>query len=105
MERVQAKDSRGSDWIIQTLEKADDRPLWIAVWGGTNTLAQVPYKLRAAKTTAELDRLVAKLRVYSISDQDDSGPWIRKNFPKRRERVRVIPGPPPRPRAMQRSGL
>ena len=22
-----------------------------------------------------------KLRVYTISDQDDSGPWIRKNFP------------------------
>jgi len=29
-----------------------------------------------------LDRLVAKLRVYTISDQDDSGPWIRKTFPK-----------------------
>jgi hypothetical protein len=25
---------------------------------------------------------VAKLRVYAISDQDDSGPWIRKNFPR-----------------------
>jgi len=24
---------------------------------------------------------VAKLRVYTISDQDDSGPWIRKTFP------------------------
>jgi len=76
------KDSEGSDWIIQTLEKKDDRPLWIAVWGGPNTLAQALYKLRATKTPAELDRLVAKLRVYTISDQDDSGPWIRKNFPR-----------------------
>ena len=24
---------------------------------------------------------MAKLRVYSISDQDDAGPWIRKEFP------------------------
>ena len=76
------KDSQGSDWIIQTLETNDDRPLWITVWGGANTLAQALYKLRAAKPPAEVDRLVAKLRVYTISDQDDSGPWIRKNFPK-----------------------
>lgn len=76
------KDSEGSDWIIHTLESNDDRPLWIAVWGGPNTLAQALFKLRATKTPEELDRLVAKLRVYTISDQDDSGPWMRKNFPK-----------------------
>ncbi len=28
-----------------------------------------------------LAKFVAKLRVYTISDQDDTGPWIRKNFP------------------------
>jgi len=77
-----AKDSEGSGWIIRTLEKNDDRPLWVTVWGGVNTLAQALYTLRATKPAAELDRLVAKLRVYTISDQDDAGPWIRKNFPK-----------------------
>jgi hypothetical protein len=76
------KDSEGSDWIIRELEKNDERPLWIVVWGGPNTLAQALYKLRATKSPAELDRLVGKLRVYTISDQDDSGPWIRKNFPQ-----------------------
>jgi len=76
------KDSEGSDWIIRTLEEPDRRPLWITVWGGPNTLAQALYKLRATKSPAELDRLVARLRVYTISDQDDSGPWIRKTFPK-----------------------
>jgi len=76
------KDSEGSDWIIRTLEKNDDRPLWISVWGGANTLAQALFKLHATKTPAEFDRLVAKLRVYTISDQDDSGPWMRKTFPK-----------------------
>jgi hypothetical protein len=75
------KDSEGSEWIIRTLEQNDDRPLWITVWGGPNTLAQALYKLRATRTPRELNRLIAKLRVYTISDQDDSGPWIRKNFP------------------------
>ena len=76
------KDSEGSDWIIQALEKSDNRPLWIVVGGGVNTLAQALYELRANQPPEELDRLVAKLRVYTISDQDDSGPWIRKSFPK-----------------------
>jgi hypothetical protein len=76
------KDSDGSEWIIRTLETSDDRPLWISVWGGANTLAQALYKLRATRTAAEVDRLADKLRVYTISDQDDAGPWIRKNFPK-----------------------
>lgn len=75
------KDSEGSDWIIQALERGDDRPLWISVWGGANTLAQALHKLRAVKNPSELDYLVGKLRVYAISDQDDSGPWIRRNFP------------------------
>ncbi len=75
------KDSEGSDWLIRILEENDDRPLWLTVWGGANTLAQALYKLRAIKTPNEVDRLVGKLRVYTISDQDDSGPWIRKNFP------------------------
>jgi len=75
------KDSPGSEWIIRCMEQKDSRPLWITVWGGANTLAQALYKLRATRSTAELNRMVAKLRVYTISDQDDSGPWIRKNFP------------------------
>jgi len=74
-------DSPGSDWIIRKLEAPDDRPLWISVWGGANTLAQALYKLRQTRSAAELARLVAKLRVYSISDQDDAGPWIRHEFP------------------------
>lgn len=75
------KDSAGSNWIIRILEQDDERPLWISVWGGANTLAQALYTLRATKPAAELERLVAKLRVYAISDQDDSGPWMRKEFP------------------------
>jgi hypothetical protein len=75
------KDSEGSEWIIRALEKDDPRPLWVTVWGGANTLAQALHDLRATRTAAELERLIARLRVYTISDQDDSGAWIRRNFP------------------------
>jgi hypothetical protein len=77
----ETKDSEGSDWIIRTLKSDDPRPLWISVWGGSNTLAQALFKLRATETPDELRRLVAKLRVYTISDQDDTGAWMRKTFP------------------------
>jgi hypothetical protein len=75
------QESEGSEWIIRVLNQPDDRPLWVTAWGGPNTLAQALHKLRATRSESELKRLVAKLRVYTISDQDDSGPWIRQNFP------------------------
>lgn len=75
------KDSEGSVWIINELEKNDERPLWISIWGGANTLAQALFKINDTKTEEEQKELISKLRVYTISDQDDSGIWIRNNFP------------------------
>lgn len=80
------KDSEGSAWIIRQLEKPDrtggpDRPLWVSVWGGPNTLAQALWTIQKTRTPQQAERLYRKLRVYTISDQDDSGPWIRKTFP------------------------
>ena len=74
-------DTEGSDWIISELEEEDERPLWISVWGGVNTLAQALHTISRTKSKKEVKRLVSKLRVYTISDQDDSGIWIRNNYP------------------------
>jgi len=76
------KDSEGSDWIIKVLEEKDERPLWISVWGGVNTLAQALHKIKNSTTESNAEKLMSKLRIYTISDQDDSGIWIRNNFPK-----------------------
>lgn len=75
------KDSEGSEWIIDILEKDDPRPVWVSVWGGPNTLAQALWKIRETRTSAEARRLIDKIRIYTISDQDDSAPWIRRTFP------------------------
>ena len=74
-------DSEGSDWLIEIVDRADVRPVWVTVWGGANVLAQALWKVRQTRTPAELDRFVGKLRVYTISDQDDSAAWIRREFP------------------------
>ncbi len=74
-------DSPGSDLLIQAVDRSDDRPLWVTVWGGPAVLAQALWKVRQTRSKAAVDRFVSKLRVYAISDQDDSGPWIRREFP------------------------
>jgi len=75
------KDSPGSELLVEAILRDDPRPLWVVVWGGPNCLAQALWKLRATRPAAIVERGVAKLRVYTISDQDDSGPWLRKEFP------------------------
>lgn len=75
------KDSEGSEWIIKVLEEQDERPVYVSVWGGPNTLAQALWKIEKTKSKEEAVRLIGKLRVYTISDQDDSAIWIRNQFP------------------------
>jgi hypothetical protein len=77
----EGKDSEGSDWIIAVVDRDDPRPVWVTVWGGANTLAQALWKVKQARSPEEVERFVAKLRVYTISDQDDAGPWLRRTFP------------------------
>lgn len=78
----EGNDSEGSEWLIHCLRKDDPRPIYIQTWGGANVLAQALWKMERTLSVSELDKIVDKIRVYSISDQDDSGPWIRKNYPK-----------------------
>jgi len=83
MEAVgEGMDSEGSELIIKAVDKDDPRPVWVLVWGGPNCLAQALWKVKATRTPSETAEFVSKIRVYTISDQDDSGPWLRKTFPE-----------------------
>jgi hypothetical protein len=77
----EAKSSDGAKAIIRAADRDDPRPLWICIWGGANTLAEALKEVRASRSPEQVAKFVAKLRVYSISDQDDAGPWIRREFP------------------------
>ncbi len=73
-------DSPGSERIIEVVDQDDPRPVWVLVWGGPNCLAQALWKVKNTRSPEELQKFVSKLRVYTISDQDNSGPWMRKTF-------------------------
>ena len=75
------KDTEASRRIIEVVDRPDPRPVYIPVWGGAADLAQALWSVRATRTPEQVRAFVAKLRVYSISDQDDAGPWARQNFP------------------------
>jgi hypothetical protein len=75
------KAAAGSRRIIEVVDHPDERPVWISVWGGANTLAQALWDVRETRSPEDLARFVAKLRVYTISDQDDAGRWLRLEFP------------------------
>jgi len=73
--------SAGARQIIEAADRDDDRPLWVLAWGGANTLAESLAYVRRTRPAVELEAFISKLRVYTISDQDDAGPWMRREFP------------------------
>ncbi len=76
----EGKDSLGSRALITALKSEDPRPLWVSVWGGAYTLAQALWEIRNSETSERSCALIEKLRIFTISDQDDTGSWIRSNF-------------------------
>jgi hypothetical protein len=74
-------DTEGSSRLIELVDQPDPRPLNIAIWGGSTELAQALWRVKHDRGPDGLARFVAKLHVYAINHQDDTGPWIIENFP------------------------
>jgi hypothetical protein len=77
----EGKSTEGSNWIIEVVDRPDPRPVWIPIWGGANTLAQALWDVKYSRSPEELEKFVAKIRVYTISDQDNASRWLRVTFP------------------------
>ncbi|MEO1451218.1 MAG: DUF1593 domain-containing protein, partial [Bacteroidota bacterium] len=78
----EGKSSPGSELILAAAMKKDDRPLWIVVNAGSNTLAQALYEYRRDHSAWKTEQLVAKLRVFENGAQDNAGAWICSQFPR-----------------------
>lgn len=83
--------SDGSNLIIQLADEDDDRPLWILIWGGGNTLAQAIWQVQQERNEEELKDFLHKIPTYAITDQDrsykqgtpfdiSSHQWMRREF-------------------------
>lgn len=83
--------SAGSDFLIRLADEKDERPIYVAVWGGANTFAQAVWRVQQERTPEQLKAFLAKFRVYTITDQDkdwgakvpfeiSSHQWLRRDF-------------------------
>lgn len=83
--------SDGSNLIIKLADENDERPLWILLWGGGNTLAQSIWQVQQERSEGELKKFLHKVPTYAITDQDrsykggtpyniSSHQWMRKEF-------------------------
>ncbi|RBR15859.1 hypothetical protein FVER53590_10896 [Fusarium verticillioides] len=72
--------SDGAKLLVKRLQESKD-PLHVSLWGGANTLAQALQHIEKTKSKKEAADLRSRLRVYSISDQDDTGAYIRVKWP------------------------
>lgn len=52
-------------------------------------LAEALNHVQATRSVKALERFVSKVRAYSISDQDDAGAWMRREFPALRYIVSI----------------
>ena len=87
----EGNDSPGSQLLIRLADEEDPRPIYVAGWGGANTLAQAIWRVKQARSAEELKAFVRKFRLYTITDQDmdynhrmdrarSSHMWLRQEF-------------------------
>lgn len=69
--------TEGSEWIVSTARKDDERPLWVLVWGAPDDLAQALH---------DAPDIASRIRVYWIGGPNkkwgsNAYSYIAKNFP------------------------
>lgn len=77
-----SKTTTGSKLIEDAILKEDDRPLYICINAGANTLAQALIDLEAKLSAQEMEAALKKIRVYDDAGQDNAGAWIAQTFPE-----------------------
>ena len=84
-------DSPGSELLIRLADEDDPRPIYVAAWGGANTLAQAIWRVKQTRSAYEVRKFVRKFRLFTITDQDmdyahrmdrarSSHMWLRQEF-------------------------
>lgn len=82
MSAVNERGSDGSRLIIQAVDNDDERPVWLLIWGGANTVAQALWTVQQTRSDAEIEKFIQKVRVIDLAAQDDAGAWIAHTFPE-----------------------
>src|SRR5690554_4414936 len=74
-------DTEGSEWIIQVVDRPDERPVNIAIWGGQTDLFQALWKVKNTRSPEDYEAFVSQLRIYDIADQDNILDEVIPDYP------------------------
>ncbi len=74
-------ETAGSEWIIEVVNRADTRPVNIAIWGGQTDLFQALWTVRNTRTEQEYAQFVSRIRIYDIADQDGILDQVLSDYP------------------------
>jgi len=75
-------DTPASGHLIRAIDRADPRPLHVALWGGAADIAQALWRIRADRGADGIRTAAARLRVHAIGDQDSTAAWAKATFPE-----------------------
>ncbi|MBN1763867.1 MAG: DUF1593 domain-containing protein [Sedimentisphaerales bacterium] len=74
-------DTAGSNRIVDVLRDGDPRPVWILMWGGTNTAARALYHIQQ-NYPSEMAAISQKAKLIIGLDQDNTlESYVRPNWP------------------------
>ena len=76
----EGKDTVASNHLITVIDGSSN-PTWVLAWGGTRELAQAIWKVKETRTASQLNTFISRIRLYSISLQDETMPWLIGEFP------------------------
>jgi hypothetical protein len=83
LKALEDKISRGAESLISAIDGTPvEDGLYVLVWGGASVIAEALNHVKTTRSKKQVTEFITKLTIYSISDQDNAGPWIRFNFPK-----------------------
>lgn len=74
------KDTEASNHLITVIDESP-APTWVLAWGGTRELAQALWKVKETRTSSQVNTFNSRIRLYSISLQDETMPWLIREFP------------------------
>jgi hypothetical protein len=76
-----ARDTPASQHLIQLVDRNDDRPLHVALWGGGADIAQALWRVSHDRDPHAAAHFRSRLRIHAIGDQDSTCAWMKATYP------------------------
>lgn len=78
----EGKNTEASEYIIEVVDRKDERKVNICIWGGQTDFVQALWKVKNTRDYGAYLDFISRIRIYDITDQDGLYNFIRREFPE-----------------------